>query len=132
MATAVSAETVARGLVDAFTAADLARLRSFLADDVRAYITNAQGGVDEIRGADDYVRRVEAMDLPSASFRIAITQLVTVRPDLVMLMVEVDAARGSRTLHNHAAHLLTVRDGIVSEWWMVEALPSESDAFWSQ
>jgi hypothetical protein len=78
------------------------------------------------------VRRVEAMDLPSARFRIAITQLVTVRPDLVMLMVEVNAARGSRTLHNHAAHLLTVRGGIVSEWWMVEALPSESDAFWSQ
>jgi ketosteroid isomerase-like protein len=132
MATAVSAETVARGLVDAFTAADLARLRSFLADDVRACITNAQGGVDEIRGADDYVRRVEAMALPSARFRIAITQLVTVRPDLVMLMVEVTAARGGRTLHNHAAHLLTVRGGIVSEWWMVEALPSESDAFWSQ
>jgi ketosteroid isomerase-like protein len=132
MATAVSAETVARGLVDAFTAADLARLRSFLADDVRACITNARGGVDEIRGADDYVRRVEAMDLPSARFRIAITQLVTVRPDLVMLMVEVNAARGGRTLHNHAAHLLTVRGGIVSEWWMVEALPSESDAFWSQ
>jgi hypothetical protein len=29
-------------------------------------------------------------------------------------------------------HLMTVRDGVVSEWWMVEALPAESDAFWSQ
>jgi len=27
---------------------------------------------------------------------------------------------------------MTVRDGVVSEWWMVEALPAESDAFWSQ
>ena len=132
MATAVSAETVAREVVHAFTAADLPRMRSFLADDLAAYITNAQGGVDEVRGADDYVGRVEAMDLPSASFRIEITQLVTVRPELVMLMVEVNAARGGRTLHNHAAHLLTIRGGVVSEWWMVEALPAQSEAFWSQ
>jgi hypothetical protein len=29
------------------------------------------------------------------------------------------------------AHCLFVRDGLVAEWWMVEALPAESDAFWS-
>ena len=27
-----------------------------------------------------------------------------------------NAAGGSRTLHNHAAHLLRTRDGNVSEW----------------
>jgi ketosteroid isomerase-like protein len=47
------------------------------------------------------------------------------------VMVEIHAARSGRTLHNHAAHLLFVEDGRVSEWWMVEALPAESDAFWS-
>jgi hypothetical protein len=36
-----------------------------------------------------------------------------------------------RALHNHAAHCLLVRDGRVAEWWMVEALPAESEAFWS-
>ena len=46
-------------------------------------------------------------------------------------MVEIHAARRGRTLHNHAAHLLSVRDGLIHEWWMVEALPAESDAFWS-
>jgi hypothetical protein len=71
------------------------------------------------------------MDLPSAQFRLTITQAVAPRPEMVIAMIEVNAARGGRTLHNHAAHCLFVRDGLVAEWWMVEALPAESDAFWS-
>jgi ketosteroid isomerase-like protein len=128
----VEAETIARELLDAFNAIDLERMRSLLADDVRAYVTNREGGVDVVVGAREYLGRIEAMDLPSAEFHTDVTQAVTVHPDLVMLMVEVHAARGGRTLHNHAAHLLFVRDDRVAEWWMVEALPAESDAFWSQ
>jgi hypothetical protein len=71
------------------------------------------------------------MDLGSARFGVEITQSVGVRPDLAMVMVEIHAARGERTLHNHAAHLLYTREGKGSEWWMVEALPAASDAFWS-
>jgi hypothetical protein len=127
----VSAESIARELVDAFGAGDLERMRAVLADDLRAYITNSDGGVDAVTGADQYLGRVEAMDLPSADFRVGITQAVTVRPDLVMVMVEIDAARGPKTLHNHAAHLFFIRGERVFEWWMVEALPAESDAFWS-
>jgi hypothetical protein len=126
----LSPESVARELIEAFCAADTRRMRSLLADDLRAYITNREGGVDAV-GADEYIRRVEAMDLPSAQFSLAITQAVAIRPDMVMVMVEVKAARGDRTLHNHAGHCLFLRDGRVAEWWMVEALPAESDAFWS-
>jgi GNAT superfamily N-acetyltransferase len=61
----------------------------------------------------------------------ALTQAVAPRPEMIIAMIEVNAARGGRTLHNHAAHCLFVRDGLVTEWWMVEALPAESDAFWS-
>jgi ketosteroid isomerase-like protein len=125
------AESVARGVIEAFGAIDLERMRSLLAEDLHAYITNAEGGVDEVAGADEYVRRVEAMDLPTARFSVDITQSVPVRPDVAMVMVEIHAARGGRTLHNHAAHLLLTRDGEVREWWMVEALPADSDAFWS-
>jgi hypothetical protein len=57
--------------------------------------------------------------------------MVTPRPDMVIAMVEVKAGRGVEQLHNHAAHCLFVRDGLVAEWWMVEALPAESDEFWS-
>jgi SnoaL-like domain len=128
----MDAEAVARGLLDAFNAIDLERMRSLLADDLSAYVTNREGGVDVVTGAGEYLSRIEAMDLPSAEFRTEVTQAVVIRPDLVMIMVEVHAARGGRTLHNHAAHLLFVRDNCVAEWWMVEALPAESDAFWSQ
>ena len=123
-------ESIARELIEAFCAADTQRMRPLLADDLRAYITNREGGVDEV-GAEDYLRRVAAMDLPSAQLKLTITQVVVPRPEMVIAMVEVDAARGGRTLHNHAAHCLFVRDGLVAEWWMVEALPAESDAFWS-
>jgi hypothetical protein len=125
-----SPESVARELIEAFRAADTQRMRSLLADDLRAYITNSEGGVDEV-GAEEYVRRVAAMDLPDAQFRLTITQAVAPRPEMVIAMIEVNAARGGRTLHNHAAHCLIVHDGLVTEWWMVEALPAESEAFWS-
>jgi hypothetical protein len=122
-------EEVARGLIEAFSAADFERMRQLLDDDLRAF--NAEGGVDEVVGADEYLGRIEAMDLPSARFSVSITQIVAPAPAQVMAMVEVRAARGDRRLHNHAAHLLTLENDRVSEWWMVEALPAESDAFWA-
>ena len=131
MASSTTAETVARQFIDALSSVDLSRMRSLLADDLRACVTNAERGVDAVDGTDAYLGRIEAMDLPSAEFAVEITQAATVRPDQVMVMVEIAAARGGRRLHNHAAHLLFVRDGLVAEWWMVEALPAESDAFWA-
>jgi hypothetical protein len=92
--------------------------------------TPTEGGVGAV-GAEDYLRRGAAMDLPSAQLKLAVTQVVLPRPEMVIAMVEVNAARSDRTLHDHAAHCLIVRDGLVAEWWMVEALPAESDAFWS-
>jgi hypothetical protein len=88
----MSAESVARELIEAFCAADTRRMRSCLSDGLRAYITNRDGGVDEV-GADEYVGRVAAMDLPSAEFRLEVTQVVTPRPEVVIAMVEVNAAR---------------------------------------
>jgi SnoaL-like domain len=117
--------------VAAFGAADIERMRSLLSPDLRAYITNRDGGVDEVTGADAYLERIDAMDLASAEFRVGVTQVAMVRPDLAMVMVEVHAARGGRSLHNHAAHLLFFDDQRVAEWWMVEALPAASDAFWA-
>ncbi len=130
MAGSKDAESIARELIEAFCAADTQRMRSLLADDLRAYITNRDGGVDEV-GAEEYLRRVTAMDLPGTQLKLAITQVVAPRPEMAIAMVEVNASRGGRTLHNHAAHCLFIRDGLVAEWWMAEALPAESDAFWS-
>jgi endonuclease/exonuclease/phosphatase family metal-dependent hydrolase len=54
-----------------------------------------------------------------------------VDPDRVLVMVEIQAHRGGRSLHNFAAHLLRIADGRIRDWRMVDAKPAESDEFWS-
>jgi len=123
---------VASRFLEAFSAADFERMRALLAEDLVAYITNAEGGVDKIEGRDAYLGRLDAMDLPSARFSVAPTQPpVLVDPDRVLVMVEVHARREGRSLHNFAAHLLRIAHGRITNWRMVDAKPSESDEFWS-
>lgn len=116
-------------MIDAFATGDLDRMRTMLADDVVAYVTNAEGGVDRVKGAEGYMRRVP--DVSDAEYAIEVTQAVTVAASQVLAMVEIRAERGDRTLNNHAAFLVRVHDGLVTEIWMVEALPASSDEFWS-
>jgi ketosteroid isomerase-like protein len=78
---------VTRRLLEAFSAADLEGMRALLAEDVVAYVTNAEGAMDEVEGRQAYLSRVEAMDLPSARFSVELTQrLVAVGPDQVLVM----------------------------------------------
>lgn len=123
-------EAVARRFVAAFGENDLATMRALLGDGFTGHITTADGGTRDV-GPDDYIAGVAAMDVPSAHLRLDITDATATGPDSVLVMVEVHAARKDRRLHNHSGQLLTVRDGVVVELWMVDALPAESDAFWS-
>ena len=107
-------------------------IESLLAPDVEAWITNAAGGKDAITGRDALMQRISAMDYGAAELTLAITDSVRTHSGQALVMVEVRAALpGGRTLHNHAAHLCDVTGGRVSRWWMVEALPAESDDFWA-
>lgn len=127
-----SSGKIAEGLLKAFSAADFEAMRSMLAEDLVAFITTAEGGLDRIKGREEYLSRVEAMDLPSARFSVELTQApVAVDSEQVLIMVEVRAQRDGRSLHNFAAHLLRVAGGRVTEWRMVEAKPAESDEFWA-
>jgi len=123
---------VASRFVEAFSAADLDRMRTMLAEELVAYVTDADGEPERVSGRDAFLGRIEAMDLPSARFRVELTQPpVVVDPDRVLAMVEVRARRGDRSLHNFAAHLLRIADRRITEWRMVDAKPAESAAFWS-
>ena len=123
---------VARGFLEAFSAADFERMRALLAEDLVAYITNAEGRMDRVEGREAYLGRLRAMDLPSARFSVELTQPpVSVDSDRVLVMVEIHAHRGDKSLHNFAAHLLRIADGRIIDWRMVDAKPSESDKFWS-
>ncbi len=116
------------GLVTAFSAQDEPAMRATLADDLTAYVTNADGGVDPVHGGDAYLQRLLALRAPT--FSVTVTQSVSVAPDQALVMVEIRAERKGRSLHNFAAFLATVRDNRIWELWMVEALPAYSDQFW--
>ena len=49
-------------------------MRAVLDENLAAYITNHQGGQDRVDGREEYLSRVEAMDLPSARFSVELTQ----------------------------------------------------------
>jgi ketosteroid isomerase-like protein len=128
----VTSEAVAtvRGFVDAFGRNDLDGMRALLSDDFTGYVTTADGGTREV-DREGYVASVQGMDVPSARLSLNMPNVVEVEPGRVLVMVEVHASRHGRTLHNFSGQLATVRDGRLTELWMVDALPEESDRFWS-
>lgn len=122
-------EATFRSMIAAYATGDRATMAAALADSMVAYVTNGDGGVDEVRGSDAYMARVPGGD---AEYSATVTQVVSVSPSQVLAMVEIEAARKGRTLHNHAGFLARFdAEGRVDELWMVDALPAYSDEFWS-
>jgi ketosteroid isomerase-like protein len=124
------ARTTVAAFVDAFGRGDLDAIRSVLAADFVGHVTTADGGVREV-DREGYVASVAAMDVSTANLRLDVPNVVEVEPGRVLVMVKVHAARRGLTLHNFSGQLAAVRDGTITELWMVDALPEESDRFWS-
>ena len=123
---------VATSLLQAFNDGDLDRMRELMDPAMVAWVTDASGEAEAVTGADAYLDRIVAMDLPAVRYRVGPTQSpVAIEDDLVLLMVEVHAERDDRRLDNFAAHVLRVADGRVTEWRMADAKPAESDRFWA-
>jgi ketosteroid isomerase-like protein len=122
-------EDLARGFFGAYGRGDRDSAAAMLAEDVVSYVTNADAGVDVVRGRDEYMRRVP--DLRSADGSLEITQVVAIDDERVLTMVEIRARRGEMELHNFAAFLARVRGGRIAELWMVDASPEYSDRFWA-
>ena len=123
---------VATRLLQAFNDGDLGRMRELMDPAMVAWVTDASGASEVVTGADAYLDRIAAMDLPSVRYRVGPMQSpVAIEDDLVLLMVEVHAERDDRRLDNFAAHVLRVADGRVTEWRMADAKPAESDRFWA-
>ncbi len=69
-------------------------MRELLAPDLIAWVTNADGEADRVTGREEYLRRIAAMDLPGAQYRVTLTQSPAAIDDhLLLLMVEVQAER---------------------------------------
>ena len=114
----------------AYEAGDRAGMRALVRDGIEAHITAADGGVDRVRGAAAFLARFP--DLSGAELALTVTQAVAVEPDRVLALVRVEARRGGAALHNFAGFLMRVTDGRIADFWMVDALPDESAAFWSR
>ena len=87
---AASADPVGE-FVTAFNEADFATMRSLLADDLVASVTNADGTESTVTGASAYVDSLRGLlELPDATCRISLTQApVVVRPGWILVMLEI-------------------------------------------
>ena len=126
----VDPQSVVRRFVAAFRSGDLDTVTALLAPGFVGHITTADGGVRSAN-RDAFVASVRAMDVASAQLQLDVPNLVEVEPGRILVMVEVRAERSGRSLHNFSGQLATVRDGLITDLWMVDALPAESDRFWT-
>jgi len=120
-----------RAFVDAFNAADLPAMAACLADGLVAEVTQKDGSTRQVAGGDAYMKLIEQLDIATVQPILTIPQIADVNENQVLVMIEVRAERKGRKLHNFAAYLMTIRERKIERIWMVEALPAESDAFWS-
>lgn len=123
-------EEIAIAFIKAFEQADLAKLRELMAEDVINHVTTREGTSNALKGREAYIESVKAMDIPSAKLNMSIPQILTIEPGRVLVMVEVKAERDGKTLHNFAGLLCNIQEGVITQTWMVEALPEGSDEFW--
>jgi ketosteroid isomerase-like protein len=121
-----------RRFVAAMEASDMEAIASSFDPDVRAFITNAAGGTDYVEGSEALLERFPDFASMADSFEAVTTQVHEIDDRSVLTMVEIHARRKGRSLHNFAGILIHLSDeGRMSEYRMVEALPEESDRFWS-
>ena len=92
---------VATSLLRAFNDGNLDRMRQLMDPAMVAWVTDASRAAEPVVGADAYLDRIAAMDLPAVRYRVSPTQSpVAIEDDLVLLMVEVHAERDDRRLEN--------------------------------
>jgi hypothetical protein len=124
--------TFVRRFVEAMTSSDMATVRASFDPHVRAFITNAEGGTELVEGSDALGRRFPDFAAMADTFDATVTQVHELDDRTVLFMVEIRAHRLGRSLHNFAAFFIRLSDeDTMIEYHMVEALPSESDRFWS-
>lgn len=123
-------EKLVKTFIKSLNEVDFKQLESLMHKDIVAHVTIADGGTKKLASSKDYINALKAMRLKEVNFRLDVTQLVEIEEDKVMIMVEVQAEKPTKKLHNFAAHLLQLKNGKIIEMWMVEVLPKYSEEFW--
>jgi ketosteroid isomerase-like protein len=116
----------------AMESSDMETIAASFDPSVRAYLTNADDGTDLVEGSDALRQRFPDFAAMADAFQARVTQVHKVNASSVLFMVEIRAERKGRSLHNFAGILIRLSEtGKMVEYRMVEALPEESDRFWS-
>lgn len=118
--------------VRAMESSDMATVRASFDPNVRAFVTNAEGGTDLVEGSEALGQRFPDFAAMADSFHATVTQVHQIDDRTVLFMIEIRAERLGRSLHNFAAALIRLSaGGKMTEYRMVEALPADSVRFWS-
>jgi len=116
--------------VFAFEQDNYNQMNTILADDLVSYITDAKAGSKLLKGKNEFIENMRALKIEEVKLTVKITQILEIEDDQGLVMVEINAARKNKTLHNYAAFLINTKGDKISEIRMVEALPAYSDEFW--
>jgi SnoaL-like protein len=128
----VSPTAFVRRFIEAMDSSDMATVQASFDPQVRAFVTNAEGGTDLVEGSEALGQRFPDFAAMADSFSATVTQVHDIDDQTALFMVEIRAERLGRSLHNFAAGLIRLsEEGKMTEYRMVEALPLESDRFWS-
>lgn len=122
---------IVRTFVEAFDRSDREGIVACLAEDLESHITQADASTKRLDGRAAFMSGIDALDIPTVRPSATITQIATVAPGQVMVMIEIRAERKGRSLRNFAAYLAHVENDRITRLFMVEALPAESDRFWN-
>ena len=126
-------EEVVDRFLEAFNRGDFDGIRALLDDSLVAFVTTEIGDQVIVNGAEAYVDSLRDM-LTSAPTRYSVVftqQPVPVDEDRMLVMLEIRASRGGRTLHNYSAQLFRFTGDRISEIRMTDAKPRESARFWA-
>lgn len=124
-----SVERVVSDFINSFSKGSFTKVEKLLAKNVISYITNAEAKVNKLRGRAGFMGSIPS-DITTVKPKVKITQILSVKRNQVLVMVDIKAKRKGKKLHNHAAYLINVKNGKITEIWMVDALPAYSDKFW--
>jgi len=118
-------------LVQAIERSDYKTVEKYFANDIKNYVTNKEGGINLVVGAQEYINALQSMNFRKVKPTLSITQIHVISNNQAMFMLEVNARKLDKTLHNFATFLIDIEGTKIVTMRMVEALPRYSDQFWN-
>lgn len=124
-----NAEKIVNNFILSFSSGNTEQIASFLSEKMTGYVTNAEAKANKTVGREAFMATIPC-DIETVKPEVKITQILSVKRNLILVMVEVNAQRKGKQLHNHAAFLIRIKLKKIDEIYMVDALPKYSDEFW--